>query len=411
MPPKSGQQAKITSLSYPLINQQKCPEYVGCSGELFGRIFNGCASRDRSKLFSYRIAEWDPNHSFGSGRAATTKPAFRILLDDADDPSNADTLAVEERGYWFGLAAISEQIHLHTRRQPRSESEEEVTEENAVDDESPLIAEPSSQVGSRDSATMSCFLGPVESGAHIGKGKKNKGQEVKYEIWVCKDPLCQCRVRIYPPSTGGASRHLKQCHSADGSYAAMCKSSAHSNKILDEDDAITGTLYMFEEAFQYHFDYAIVVAVEKMPPHKSRQEYYRKHLKGLNQRYVPCAAINVRRIISATNVLMMAKLKAQITNLKEEIGSPCIGIQLDLWKSSSSRDNYMALNGSMVLLHEGRLRLVQLLLAFKRFPRQRHNAINISVFLAAALKFYGIHSIDIEMATPDGAANGVKALK
>ena len=67
-----------------------------------------------------------PLKSFGSGRAATTKPAFRILLDDADDPSNADTLAVEERGYWFGLAAISEQIHLHTRRQPRSESEEEV---------------------------------------------------------------------------------------------------------------------------------------------------------------------------------------------------------------------------------------------------------------------------------------------
>ena len=154
-----------------------------------------------------------------------------------------------------------------------------------------------------------------------------------------------------------------------------------------------------------------MVAVEKLPPHKARQEMFRKFTSGLDPRYLPPHLTTTRRIIHCIYLLMVAKLIKLIKKQKQEVGSPCLGIQLDLWKSTSSRDHYCAINLSFVPKINGALQLAQFLMSFKKFPRKRHNAENLSEFVDDELIALGIESEDIEMATPDGASNGVKALK
>ena len=93
-------------------------------------------------------------------------------------------------------------------------------------------------------------------------------------------------------------------------------------------------------------------------------------------------------------------------------GGPAFGLQYDLWTKRKLRDAYMSLRLTYVTEDADRTRRFHdVLLKFGHFPKLRHTAKAIAKWVLHALGSVELTPTDITLATPDGAAPGLKALQ
>ena len=162
---------------------------------------------------------------------------------------------------------------------------------------------------------------------------------------------------------------------------------------------------------------------------------------GLSKRYrTPDSYGTGNRILIALRNVIVRRLSALFDKLRKERGSPFINGQLDLWSSGLAKDAFGGLTASLLLeeeveeevdtatLSEAELKdymrqsekptnqvlhlvMKSILLDFSSFPFKSHTAENIEAWLLSSIAKYGLSIEDFHLFAPDGANNGLKAMK
>ena len=166
----------------------------------------------------------------------------------------------------------------------------------------------------------------------------------------------------------------------------------------------------------HHIRFALWVATTFRPFALANDESFLEFCQGLNDRYNTPHSETVWKILGIAEELTKAKLKSSMMKVKEQIGSPFLSLQVDMWTTKDCAESYVALNASFITRSLGlggipEYELEQALLDFNAFPYHRHTAINIEKWLKQALQDWGIEYKDIVCIVPNGGANVKKACR
>ena len=217
------------------------------------------------------------------------------------------------------------------------------------------------------------------------------------------------------PPTSNAIRHIKT--KAEAGDVAHAEALGILNATSKNHVEINGTMVLvqsFEESFTHLVDFVGMVA-DGVPHNLAARESFRTYVRGFEERARFPHSQSVDRTIDVIAKLQRAAQLARIKNILAEFkGSPCIGMQLDMWTNSDTYTSYGAITISHVderiVGREPTLWLVDELLAFNVFPSTTHSSDAIQAWVEHELAEAGLEHVNIADVTPDGAADGQAAL-
>jgi hypothetical protein len=138
----------------------------------------------------------------------------------------------------------------------------------------------------------------------------------------------------------------------------------------------------------------------------------RRFYTALDARFVPPCSKSINRILLLLLEVQSGKKKNWLQAARALLGKPFLNVELDIWTAKNASESYAAMKGSIILNDEnGVLRVHDFVLEFAVFPNNRHTALHIKAWMESVFVDNLLSKEDIIMATPDGAANGKKALK
>ena len=172
-----------------------------------------------------------------------------------------------------------------------------------------------------------------------------------------------------------------------------------------------------------------------------KTEAFKEFSRMLDERYrTPSAYSTANRILLAIRNVIVRRFTAMFDTIRKERGQPFLNGQLDLWSSGLAKDAFGGFTASLLVEEEHqedvdtatlteaelkdylrqetkptitvlRLILKSLILDFSSFPFKSHTAVNIEAWLLSTFEKFGLSVADFHLFVPDGAANGLKALK
>ena len=184
--------------------------------------------------------------------------------------------------------------------------------------------------------------------------------------------------------------------------------------VVKPDGTNTRTVELpFAQQLKHHIDYVFAVADDTSAMRTKNRDGMMNFVQNLRPGYKMPDARTIKKILDA---ITETQLKAQMTLINSvkaaAKGGPAFGLQFDLWTKRKVRDAFMSLRLTFVTedattkarsYHD-------MLLKFGHFPKLRHTAKAIAVWVLHALASVDLAPKDITLATPDGAASGLKAL-
>jgi hypothetical protein len=171
------------------------------------------------------------------------------------------------------------------------------------------------------------------------------------------------------------------------------------------------TVFTFEEAFEHNMRFTWMVA-GGMPVRTSQNTTMRSYIRGFEPRAVMPHHATVRRIATTIDEVQRAKQREKRRDLVRMYkGKACLGGQLDLWTDRNSGICYVALHDTYVEETPTGIYLLDELLDFYMFPFTAHTSENIKTWLVGWMVVEELPAKVWVGLTPDGAADGVKAIK
>jgi hypothetical protein len=122
----------------------------------------------------------------------------------------------------------------------------------------------------------------------------------------------------------------------------------------------------------------------------------------------------LKKILCAMTEAQLKQQMQLISAVKNKgKGGAVFGLQLDLWSKRKIRESFVSVHLTFVVEHPitKKREFQDMLLKFGHFPKIRHTGKAIARWLLNALAAVGLSTTDIVLATPDGASNGLKALR
>jgi hypothetical protein len=171
------------------------------------------------------------------------------------------------------------------------------------------------------------------------------------------------------------------------------------------------TVMTFEEAFEHHMRFTWMVS-EGLPSRLSRRATMREYIRGFEARAVMPHHATVLRLAQSIDEVQRAKSRAKRrTMIGKYKGKSFLGGQLDLWTDRNSGICYVAFHTTFSEERTDSLELVDELLEFYVFPFTAHTSENIKTWLVALMVAEELPADVWISMTPDGASDGVKAIK
>ena len=167
----------------------------------------------------------------------------------------------------------------------------------------------------------------------------------------------------------------------------------------------------FEEAFPHHMRFVWMVA-GGMPVKLRQNALMREYVRGFEPRAVLPHHDTVHRIATAIDEVQRAKQRAkrrEIIRLNK--GKACLGGQLDLWTDRNSGIVYAAYHCTHIEDKPKKIDLHDEVMEFYVFPFTAHTSENIKTWLVSLFAAEDLPATVWIGITPDGAADGVKAIR
>ena len=157
-----------------------------------------------------------------------------------------------------------------------------------------------------------------------------------------------------------------------------------------------------------------------VPGSISKRESFREYVRGYEPRAVFPHLYTIQRICDCVDELQFEERQHRIGQLKEEFkGCACVGLQLDMYTDHNTHTCFAVLNMTTVVepspagakeMAVPQLLLRSEVLDYDLFPSTEHTGNNIATWLRDRLKHHNVPFGIIAGITPDGAADGQKAL-
>lgn len=225
---------------------------------------------------------------------------------------------------------------------------------------------------------------------------------------------CGRPVTIYGTSTGPFFKHVRQLASKQGNVGHASARDVLNNSSSRQVQRLDGTwitVFSFEEAFTHHVDFVWLVA-GGLPIRLNRRPAFLEYVRGFQPRAVMPHHETVHRIVECIDELQQKNLAMRLDALMKDMqGLPCVGAQLDMWTDRNTGICYAAFHVTSSFEGEDSLELHDDLLDFSIFPFTEHTGENIKSWIISICDRWHIPLASISGVTPDGAADGVKALK
>ncbi|KAK3283327.1 hypothetical protein CYMTET_8977 [Cymbomonas tetramitiformis] len=367
-----------------------------------GHWFNGLPKEDLHKEFWSEAVEFKDLKTFGFAQRLTKCPGIRFQVQ-SDVEENPD-----HEGYWIKLDSWNRYRHL------TYENDREAEKEFIVDEPLQVVSATETEDANVDSGNgpgkpyIYKFFSLTGSDAHKVVSGRNAGKTLKAKLFKCNLPGCPSDGdhKVVSGSTGGLYKHLDSYHEE---HALECRlASSHSKVRLTEDGNVVDKMN-FEEALPHHMRFVAMVARDLEHFSKSKSEGMRDWLVGLNHAYSPPSRLTSVRLLEIMADLSLDKLYAAIAQNRSELGDPHIGLQSDIWSRKDARDACVAIRASLILKLGSLLLDVCPLLAFYKFPQNRHTGVNIGRSIKTTMKNGKIPLSSVAISTGDGASNNKKA--
>ena len=166
----------------------------------------------------------------------------------------------------------------------------------------------------------------------------------------------------------------------------------------------------FEEAFEHHMRFVWMVA-EGLPARLARRATMREYIAGFEPRAVMPHHATVLRIATSIDEVQRAKQRAKRRALvRAHKGKAFLGGQLDMWTDRNSGICYAAFHNTYIEELEDKIVMIDELLDFCVFPFTAHTSENIKTWLVSVCVAEELPAEVWIGLTPDGAADGVKAI-
>jgi hypothetical protein len=169
----------------------------------------------------------------------------------------------------------------------------------------------------------------------------------------------------------------------------------------------------FEQQLKHHIDYVFAVAEDTNALRTRHRGAMMKFVQNLHPGYKLSEERTMKKILTAITDTQLKEHMLVISAVTAAaMGGPAFGLQFDLWTKRKLRDAFMSLRLTYVTEDaDGPRRFHDVLLKFGHFPKLRHTAKAIAKWVLHALASVELTPADITLATPDGAAAGLKALQ
>jgi hypothetical protein len=240
--------------------------------------------------------------------------------------------------------------------------------------------------------------------------------------WTCVIAKCGYQVsrtvkgEKTPAPISNMIRHVRTC-------AMQCDAHAKALALIDAKSAtrvqVGGemvTVESFREAFPHHLRYVECVAQGMAACYKDKPTF-RAYVRGRAPRASFPHHITIHRIAEcyadALRARQLADIKATCASFK---GGMCYGIQLDMWSDGATHSCFACINITSVRdppasgLDTPQLLVRSEVLDFETFPHSAHTGDNIAKWFKSRLKRAGLDYTCISGVSPDGAADGQKAM-
>jgi hypothetical protein len=221
-------------------------------------------------------------------------------------------------------------------------------------------------------------------------------------------------------STGNLSKHLREKHSTVH-VATTMRSVALTNATGIPSRALE---LPFHQQLEHHIRYAFAICEDHNAVRTRGRPAMEFFVQQLLVGYRLPHADTLKKVLRAITEAQLRSQMRILASVKAAAkGGPCVGMQLDLWTKRKLRDAFVSVRLTFVTedrtavhtkhqgTNAGARTFHDMLLKFGHFTPVTHSAKNIARWLLRALSDVGLTPADITLATPDGAANGLKALR
>jgi hypothetical protein len=221
--------------------------------------------------------------------------------------------------------------------------------------------------------------------------------------------------------TGGMHKHVKKCKDTGHKSAADVLNSTSVNQVPDGNGGFVQK-YTFAQLFDHHLRFTRMVVDTRLPANLVNKPSFVEYIQGFDKCIgLPCKN-TMNKMMTCLYELVQEKQNAKISKLRVDYkGKNCLGVQWDSWqapKLGDEPDGASFFGLAMTTVREnadGSLELVSELLHFEIFELGNHTGPNIKyvvekVFKKKGIKHEGVDSM-ISLVCPDGAADGLSALK
>jgi len=242
------------------------------------------------------------------------------------------------------------------------------------------------------------------------------GEKYANEVLKCKVPGCRTsrEHRVLDDGTlctksGNLAKHYREKHPEAHKQILM-----KAVVVVKSDGTNTRTVELpFEQQLKHHIDYVFAVAEDTSALRTRCRDAMMKFVQNLHPGYKLPSERRMKKILTAVTDTQLREQLLVISAVKAAAkGGPAFGLQYDLWTKRKLRDAYMSLRLTYVTEDaDGTRHFHDVLLKFGHFPKLRHTAKAIAKWVLHALGSVELTPTDITLATPDGAASGLKALQ
>ena len=248
----------------------------------------------------------------------------------------------------------------------------------------------------------------------VASGKMKGATRRIYQCQATHNGIkCRKEVSVIGKTTSNAVYHFRSC--AKGGcegHAAALSQIEETNPRTVSIDGNSVPVMSFKEAFRHHCDFYWMVA-DGCPQQLAKRQSFKDYAHGFEPRAVQPHHVTTYRIGTCIDELQDEMQEKHVkAHCAEFDGEPSCGVQLDLWQDDSTKVTYGSLTLTRTLENEqAQLELQSELLEFEEFPYTAHTAVNIANWIQATLRKKNLPLSVLTGITPDGASDGVAAIK
>jgi hypothetical protein len=180
----------------------------------------------------------------------------------------------------------------------------------------------------------------------------------------------------------------------------------------------------FDQQLEHHIRYALAICEDSNAVRTRDRPAMESFVQQLPVGYRLPHADTLKKVLRAITEAQLRSQNSILASVRAAAkGGPSVGMQLDLWTKRKLRDAFVSVRLTFVTedrtavhtKHQGTSAGARtfhdMLLKFGHFTPVTHSAKNIARWPLRALSDVGLTPTDITLATPGGAANGLKALR